>query len=76
MIIKKEILLEVEAGVSTTGDSGRYMKVDISEDSENISEILDDIGIWLSNEFTSNAIKELIASEDGLHIRINANLVD
>lgn len=76
MIIKKELKLKVYAGVSTTGNSGRYLQVDIPDEAEKVSDILEAVTIWLGNEFTQADLQKLIASEDGLHIRIGANLIE
>ena len=75
MIIKKEIKLQVNAGISTTGSSGRYLNVDISDESIDIEDILNDIRIYLISNYVNADLEDLITSEDGIHIRIHADQV-
>lgn len=75
MIIEKKIKLQVNAGLSTTGSSGRYLNVDIRDESVDIEDILDDICIYLWKNYTNADLEDLITSEDGIHIRIHADQV-
>lgn len=76
MIIKKEIKLQVNAGISTTGSSGRYLNVDISNESIDIEDILNDIRIFLSANYNLEELENMISSEEGLYIRIGADIVE
>lgn len=76
MIIEKKIKLQVNAGVSTSGASGRYLNVDISNESIDIEDILNDIRIFLLSNYLYADIEDMIASEDGIHIRIHADIVE
>lgn len=76
MIIEKKIKLQVNAGISTTGSSGRYLNVDISDDSIDIEDILNDIRIYLISNYVNADLEDLISSEEGIHIRIHADQVE
>ena len=76
MIIEKKIKLQVNAGISTTGNSGRYINIDISDESIDIEDILNDIRIYLISNYVNADLDDLISSEDGIHIRIHADQVD
>lgn len=75
MIIEKKIKLQVNVGISTTGSSGRYLNVDIRDESVDIEDILDDICIYLLKNYTNADLEDLITSEDGIYIRIHADQV-
>lgn len=75
MIIEKKIKLQVNAGISTTGSSGRYLNIDISDESIDIEDILNDIRIYLISNYVNADLEDLITSEDGIHIRIHADQV-
>lgn len=75
MIIEKKIKLQVNAGISTTGSSGRYLNVDIRDESIDMEDILDDILLYIWKNYTQQDIEDLITSEEGIHIRISADQV-
>lgn len=74
MIIEKKIKYKVNAGVSITGSYDTYINVNIRDNSCDIQDILDDITVFIENNYQWEQIENIIANR-GLHIYINASEV-
>lgn len=74
MIIEKKIKLELKASVSTTGSSGKYLAIELDENSHNVKMIMEDIAHFLTHELCD--IEESITSEHGVYIHIYADEVE
>ena len=74
MIIEKKIKLELKASVSTTGSSGKYLAVELDENSGSVKMIMEDIAHFLIHELCD--IEESITSEEGIYIHIYADMIE
>lgn len=74
MIIEKKIKLELKASVSTTGISGKYLAIELDDNSHSVKMIMEDIAHFLQYELCD--INESITSEEGVYIHIYADMIE
>ena len=68
MIIKKTLNLELRVGVSISGASGHYMDVEISEDSDDICMVMDNVLTFLLHDIAD--LNEKLMKPNGVYIHL------